>query len=89
VKELKSLKQRVWVWLARLSISIHAGMFIVPVGQFVTPQRMKRIRNQGEEDGYSIICTYTNQHKYYETKIYICLNRMHIQYKLLECSLEV
>jgi len=35
VKEFKSLKQRVWVWLTRLSISIHAGIFIVPVGQYV------------------------------------------------------
>jgi len=36
MKEFKSLKQRVWVvWLTRLSISFHAGMFLVPVGQFV------------------------------------------------------
>jgi len=33
VKEFKSVKQRVWVWLTRLSISIHAGMLVL-VGQF-------------------------------------------------------
>jgi len=35
MKDFKSMKQRVWVWLTRLSISIHASMFIVLIGQFV------------------------------------------------------
>jgi len=86
MRDLKCLKQRVWVWLTRLSISIHPGMFIVPVIKLF--RHLSELTIENEENrkpgrrrrwvAGSIICTYTNQHTYYETEkfIYLLCNRM-------------
>jgi len=81
MKEFKSLKQRVWVWLTRLNISIHVGMFIVPVGQFVTViksfQHFSELTTEDEENRKpgrrrrwvaSSVPTQINVATYYETE---------------------